>query len=455
MAAYIKSADHLTVVFDNGESATVYTSHARYKDIVAALAAKDYELVKTLTSPALAVKAKIDKIVKRNGTTVELIGGIVYYNGEALHNTLTQRIIEMSNEGFDIQPMTKFLANLQQNPSFRAVNELYTFLEKGTLPITEDGHFLAYKSVRDNYLDHHSGTVPNKLAAMFTNDEFNSMPLTIGNVTVDVVDGITVITMPRNKVNEDPTQTCEAGLHFCSRDYLGQMGSGRTLILKINPADVVAIPTDHNDAKGRTCRYEIIGELGATEKLEGAFRPSPGYVEPVDEDETEDDLDDSDYYDYDGLDIEEDSIEVKLVEDEDGNIVLTLAGDPTTITTIPVQVEKLLMVDPETGTAIDEYDSIKEAAEDNGVTVSMINRVLKGDRKTTGGYEWRWGFIDVPVDPTAPHPDNLAALHEHGTLKGGNPHSPGPYDNFIAVATDDGDRWPYDSEEDEDDDRPW
>ena len=36
----------------------------------------------------------------------------------------------------------------------------------------------------------------------------------------------------------------------------------RTMILKINPADVVSIPTDYNNSKGRTCRYEVIGELG-------------------------------------------------------------------------------------------------------------------------------------------------------------------------------------------------
>lgn len=32
------------------------------------------------------------------------------------------------------------------------------------------------------------------------------------------------------------------------------------MILKINPADVVAIPADYNNTKGRTCRYEVIGE---------------------------------------------------------------------------------------------------------------------------------------------------------------------------------------------------
>ena len=33
------------------------------------------------------------------------------------------------------------------------------------------------------------------------------------------------------------------------------------MILKINPADVVSIPSDYNNSKGRACRYEVIGEI--------------------------------------------------------------------------------------------------------------------------------------------------------------------------------------------------
>jgi hypothetical protein len=33
------------------------------------------------------------------------------------------------------------------------------------------------------------------------------------------------------------------------------------VIVKINPADVVSIPADYNDAKGRTWRYVVVGEM--------------------------------------------------------------------------------------------------------------------------------------------------------------------------------------------------
>jgi hypothetical protein len=67
--------------------------------------------------------------------------------------------------------------------------------------------------------------------------------------------------MERNAVDDNKDVTCSAGLHFCSRSYLDHFGGDRIMILKINPADVVSIPSDYNDAKGRACRYEVIGEL--------------------------------------------------------------------------------------------------------------------------------------------------------------------------------------------------
>ena len=68
--------------------------------------------------------------------------------------------------------------------------------------------------------------------------------------------------MERNQVDDDQNQTCSTGLHFCSQEYLNHFGGARTVIVKINPRDVVSIPNDYNNSKGRACRYEVIGELG-------------------------------------------------------------------------------------------------------------------------------------------------------------------------------------------------
>ncbi len=175
-----------------------------------------------------------------NALHIDLINETISFNGVEIHSVLVDRIIEMYKDGFNVKPMIAFLENLYQNPSTRAINELYGFLEYGKLPITEDGHFLAYKRVNDDYTSVHDSKTKNNI-------------------------GLTV-SMPRDKVNADSSQTCSSGLHLCSHEYINNYSGSRILILKVNPRDVVSIPIDYNDTKARACQYEIIGELTETEK---------------------------------------------------------------------------------------------------------------------------------------------------------------------------------------------
>lgn len=254
---YIIQGNNIVVVI-GANSHTINKGHIAYQKVLDAIKAGDWETVKNTVEPK--------KVILSYGAgNISIKGETLYWKGREFHNSLSRRMIQMFQEGFPIEPLVLFMENLMQNPSYRAVNELYEFLEKNTLPITPDGHFLAYKKVRTDYLDVHSGTVLNKVAATFTAEEQASLPITSGRkkeVTVEVQDGVTVVSMPRNEVNDDKNQTCSEGLHFCSKEYLGSFGGDRVMILKINPRDVVSIPTDYNRSKGRACRYEVIAELG-------------------------------------------------------------------------------------------------------------------------------------------------------------------------------------------------
>lgn len=161
---------------------------------------------------------------------------ILKFNGIAMHNAIANKILDMMDQGFKVDSLVRFMENLMQNPSMTSINELYLFLERGNLPITEDGHFLAYKRVTPDFKDIHSKTINNSIGA--------------------------IVEMPRNLVNDDRMQTCAEGLHVCSLTYLQSMGGklDKTVIVKVNPRDVVSIPYDHNDTKARVCRYEVIEE---------------------------------------------------------------------------------------------------------------------------------------------------------------------------------------------------
>ena len=220
----------------NGVMKPIDTAHRFYNEIKAALIAKDWDAIPGLVNIKEAVETAINASTAKGVVTIR--DGEVFYNNTRIHNTLTDRIVSMAKEGFDIGHMVKFLENLMSNPSYRAVNELYDFLEAGGIPITENGTFLGYKKIRADWTDIHSGKFSNVVGS--------------------------VVEMPRNMVDEDSSRTCSAGLHICSYGYLPHFGSSsgdRVVICEINPADVVSIPADYNNTKMRVCKYTVIGEV--------------------------------------------------------------------------------------------------------------------------------------------------------------------------------------------------
>lgn len=236
---FIIQGNNVTVVIGN-KPHTISKTHITYQKVVDAVKAGDWDTVRDVIEPK--------KVVLNYGQGhLSIQGETLFWKGVEFHNALSKRMIQMLQEGFDINPMVLFMENLFQNPSKRAVDELYGFLEKNNLPITPEGHFLAYKKVRGDYKDCHTGTMDNSVGR--------------------------VVEMERNQVDDNKDNTCSTGLHFCSMEYLTSFGGERTVIVKINPRDVVSIPSDYNNSKGRTCRYEVIGELGVD--------PEQAFTEPV------------------------------------------------------------------------------------------------------------------------------------------------------------------------------
>jgi hypothetical protein len=262
---YIVQGSNITVVIGTTPH-TVSKNHITYNKLLAAIKAGEWETVQDIIEPKQVV-------LNFGQGNVSIEGDKIFWKGREMHNALTKRMVAMIQEDFPVEPLIAFMENLMDNPSKRAVHELYGFLEKNTLPITSDGCFLAYKKVRQDYLDVHSGTVLNKPAAYMTDEDTAALEEAVGKnneVTVEVVDGVTVVSMERNLVDDDQNRTCSTGLHFCSQDYLKSFGGERIVILKINPRDVVSIPNDYNDSKGRCARYEIVDEIDK-DKADEAF----------------------------------------------------------------------------------------------------------------------------------------------------------------------------------------
>jgi hypothetical protein len=227
--SWLITDQNITVNYD-GQTHIVSREDSLSDKLICAVKNKKLDEIPNLVSAA----KRVEKFGKGNFSVVD---GEIFVNGVLAPRVLGDKIVKFSNDGLPYEPLVKFAENLQKNPSFRAVNELYSFLEKNDHPITDNGCFIAYKKVRSDFLDGHTGTIDNS----------------VGNV----------VEMPRNQVNEDPTQTCSYGLHVANWDYANNIYSAgdNSLMLEVevNPMDVVSVPIDYGNSKMRVCKYIVLG----------------------------------------------------------------------------------------------------------------------------------------------------------------------------------------------------
>jgi hypothetical protein len=271
-------------LFVNSQITTLEPTAINYKVVLESLQKGDWDSVRK----NLSVKKAI---ADHTNGRVEIFGDEIHVDGKVLPTAISTRVLTLFRQSsFNLAPVFRFLENVQKNPEQFSRDELYLFLEHNELPITIDGHFLAYKMVRSDYYDIHTG---------------NTFLNRVGDKP----------SMPREQVTKDRNNTCAKGLHFCAYSYLPQaygLSTGeRLMVVKINPADVVSIPSDYNNAKGRCWLYEVVDEIDDFSDILPK-RYTTSYADPEIADEEEEDEDFADMVDdldsVDGLDgIEDDA----------------------------------------------------------------------------------------------------------------------------------------------------
>lgn len=239
------------------------------QDRLVELADVSRKIAREVTTAFEATEVENMTYLTKGVITVDREG--VKFNGEPLVSVLADRMMDVLHAGLPLAPWIRFAENLFMNPAEHAREELFLWLEKADLPITEDGHFLAYKRVRNDFRDLHTGTFDNSPGQL--------------------------VQMKREEVDPVRDRTCSRGLHFCSKAYLPHFGAGEgnTIVLvKINPADVVSIPSDYDNTKGRTWRYEVVDQIPYEEVVDRRWAPIVSTWTPSDEDEVEEDDTDDD-----------------------------------------------------------------------------------------------------------------------------------------------------------------
>ena len=227
MPPFILTDKTITVVKD-GVPYSIPSDNPMYDSMLNAIKANDDLMMDASLSLAL-------KIQETAGKQCTVKDGEVYYGETRLSGAIVDRILSFIEKGIDPAPLQLFIEKLMKNPNLESIKDLYRFLEYNKMPITKDGNFLAYKKVRHDYYDVYSRTFDNSVGK--------------------------VVSMPRDKVTLDRTVTCSTGLHFASFSYMAHYSGDKIVILEIDPVDVVSIPIDYNNAKGRCSKYKVVGEL--------------------------------------------------------------------------------------------------------------------------------------------------------------------------------------------------
>lgn len=179
---------------------------------------------------------------------------------EAAKDTETTVVAVVDGENIlpDAENLTNLVAHAVKNPETskgleafmkrmaavaatrrHSAEDLMKFLKTADLPFSDTGDIIAYKNLNaareDGYFtDIHSGNVKQKLGSL--------------------------VFMSENMVDPDRRNDCSNGLHIASRSYLGGFRGGATVVCRIRPEDVIAVP-EYNHNKMRVCAYHIIDVL--------------------------------------------------------------------------------------------------------------------------------------------------------------------------------------------------
>jgi hypothetical protein len=166
---------------------------------------------------------------------VKVEDGFLKVGKEVIPTVLAQRLIEMKKKRLSHKHLLNFWLNLKKNPSVDSQKQLFGFLQANHFPFTQDGRFLAYKKVTSSgkkLMDSYTKTIDNSVGKKPS--------------------------MPREKVNPDPNQTCSYGLHVGAWEYVSKFDGDTIIEVMVNPKDVVAVPNDYNNQKMRVCEYEVL-----------------------------------------------------------------------------------------------------------------------------------------------------------------------------------------------------
>lgn len=238
----INSNTVVVSVPSKGKSITISANHKKYAEIknvaervLAKKGINDIQLdyLNSLVDVTQGLSEWSDNKLVVDGNTVT-------YNGKPVPSELEHHLLNLYESGdkTSFEGWSNFMANIEKAANNGVYENLIPFLIHNDIVVNKRGNILAYKVVRNDYLDIHS----------------RSINYAVGQTP----------TLPRHLVDADPNRTCSSGLHVCAYSYLNSFGSqgNPVMLVEVSIEDMVSVPVDYNGAKLRACKMHVLAELG-------------------------------------------------------------------------------------------------------------------------------------------------------------------------------------------------
>lgn len=272
------------IVFSNGNSvSTEYTP-----EVASLLAEDDEDKIKRILAPEfLDYKKALDSssILISRGASVYMKG----VSEVSIPSDFVQTILDAETSGntSELKKWKNFWTLVSMNPDARVRNNIFWFIRRWNMKISNSGFIIAYRNVclkeearfstseiRDIINDYYTEKYvkynnPEVIASnvegydnlkelynavtsgadftpTYTDDHTHTFVIKIGQP----------VSMPRKDCDSVQENSCSRGLHvgateWLRHNYCGEIG----LQVLVNPADIVAVPTIDDYGKVRTCRY--------------------------------------------------------------------------------------------------------------------------------------------------------------------------------------------------------
>lgn len=172
-------------------------------------------------------------------------------HGDPVADVVFTTAVRVAREGSDPAAVTAFLSRLEKNPSAASRSQLFAWLKAEGFTLTTDGLIVGYKGVTDDYKSVSTGKEP---VTVTTAD--GTATVYTGQITYPI--GATV-TIPRELVDDNRDASCSVGLHVGTFGYASTFAA-RTLLVLVDPADVVSVPRHSDGQKMRVSRFVVAAE---------------------------------------------------------------------------------------------------------------------------------------------------------------------------------------------------